>query len=161
MIREELLHPAFVHFPIVIFTLALIFKFIATCLFKNKSSIKFSFQLMTQVFIFVGPFTYVLSMYLGDISFDLLRESICNYPAVVNHEEAAQIPLYFFILAMLFEVLNTYKSSWSHTRKNIVSFIIIINLLIGNIYMFKSASLGGELVYKYGTGVENHKCQEH
>ena len=160
MIREELLHAAFIHFPIAIFALALVAKLFEIILLMLGKKHAYELGVIVKGLLFVGPLFYLVSIYLGDMSFELIKADICNLTLVYEHEEMAEIPIPFFLLAIVFEVLILSKAKQILRWVKAIHVFTLISLIIGNYFMFQAAHMGGELVYEYGTAVKNVRCEK-
>ena len=156
-IREALLHPMLVHFPIVLFILALGLKVVE--LFVMSSVL----PLIQRWVLGLGAMTYLLSLFLGDIAFDAIRSDFCHLTSVYRHEDLAHQAAYFFVSAIFFEALTAVsfiKSNKIFSRS--VQFLVFLMLLVGNGYMLRTAHLGAELVYEKGAAVRGypHDCDQ-
>ncbi len=158
MIREELLHTALIHFPIAIFSLALVFKFTEVLCLCLKKKVSYEVGIVAKALLFIGPLFYLVSIYLGDMAFEIIKKDLCNITLAYQHEEAAEIPIPFFLLAIVLEVLILAKVKSIKTYTSVVQGFILLSLLIGNILMFRAAHLGGEMVYDHGAAVKGYTC---
>lgn len=150
MIREELLHPLFSHFPIVLFVLALLTKIIWVILRLLKNQHAPQFQYISKLIIYVAPFTYLISIYLGDFALDQIKSDFCDLHEVYKHEEVAYYALYCFLVVLALEAVSELKSK----LKMILQAGTILFLILGNFYLFETAHLGAKLVYDMGAAVK-------
>ena len=159
-IREELLHVVFAHFPIAMLSLALLCKIILVLTPEKfaltKSKIEFSYLSL----LFSAPMFYLITIFLGDTALDLIKNDVCNLTLVYEHEQTAEKAIPFFLVTIVLEVLLLSKKITKAPLLKLLSLISLIFLIIGNLFMFKAAHLGGQMVYEYGTAVKNYKCSE-
>lgn len=155
-IREELLHPMFLHFPIALFVLALLLKFSQLICPKQFKNTIIYISISNKVILTLAALTYLISIFLGDIALDAIKKNFCDLSAIYNHEQVAQNALYFFIGALLFEGVSSIeqikKSKFYLTTINL---IVLTFLFAGNYTMVDAAHLGAQLVYEKGAAVKN------
>ncbi len=158
MVREELLHPVSVHFPIVLFILSLMLKLVLLApknlIASYIKEINFTYRLC----LFSAPIFYMITIFLGDLSLEAAKPTICNFTLAHQHEEMAESMIPLFIIAILLEVFLIAKPSLRVVHIRITNFFIVSSLILCNYTMVQTAHLGGQLVYDYGTGVKDHSC---
>lgn len=149
MIREELLHPIFAHFPIVMFALAVVAKSLEFFCYKAKRDLYYKFGFLSKFFIYSAPMAYLITIFLGDSALDIIKNDLCDLQLVTKHEEISYYALYAFLGALTLEVLKDvikkYELLWQSA--------VLIALVVSNFYLFQSAHLGGQLVYEKGAAV--------
>lgn len=150
MIREELLHPVLSHFPIAMFSLALVTKLLELLLRKAKREFQLKLNFVSKFLIYLAPLFFLVSMYLGDSSFEIIKSEFCDLALVSKHEDLAYFALYFFLGTLIFESLSEFLKKF----ELLLQVGAFITLLFGNYYLFKTAHLGGELVYEKGAAVK-------
>ncbi len=150
MLREELYHPMFSHFPIVMFALALITKLLSLILIKLEKESGEKFLFISKLLIYVTPFTFLITMYLGDFALDQIKNEFCDLHTVYKHEEVAYYALYSFLIVLAFEAISELKSKF----KTLFQIGTLIFLMLGNFYLFKTAHSGARLVYDLGAAVK-------
>ena len=158
MIREELLHPISVHFPLVMFTLAMIIKALEISSFKWKKQLRENYSFCVKVLLFTAPMLYIISMFLGDSALEIITKDICDLTAAYRHESLSYNAMYAFCVALIFETLTVIDR---FTCKLLASFhfLVLTFLIVGNVYMFQSAHSGAMLVYEQGAAVKNAVCK--
>lgn len=138
------LHPAIVHFPIVLLNLAVLFD-IAGLLLSSKDWIRKAALVLSVLGILFAGITY----WSGREASESVDLSVEAQPVLAEHEDLAEYTLWFFgiytaiRLALYFFV--PYKRS--------VHAVMIVLALPGLYLLFETADHGGELVYKHGVGV--------
>lgn len=149
LIRDELLHPMLAHFPIVMFTLALMVKSLEiTSTYKFEAfSTKLNF--VSKFLIFTAPLFYLLTIYLGDIANDAIKNEFCELTLISKHEELGYYALYFFIGALIFESLSEVLKK----KRMLFNFAVLLSLIGSNYFIFKTAHSGAEMVYEKGAAV--------
>jgi len=150
MIREELLHPVLSHFPIAMFSLALGTKLLELLLFKAKREFQKKLNFVSKFLIYLAPLFFLIAMFLGDSSLDIIKNEFCDLSLVSKHEDLSYWALYFFLGTLIFESLSEFLKKF----EIFLQIGAFITLLFGNYFLFKTAHLGGELVYEKGAAVK-------
>ena len=150
MLREELYHPMISHFPIVMFFLALVTKLVGLSLQKLNKDSAANILYISRLLMYTAPFTFLISMYLGDFALDQIKNDFCDLYIVYQHEEVAYYALYSFLLVLGFEAISEIKSKF----KVLLQYASLLFLLVGNFYLFKTAHSGAGLVYDLGAAVK-------
>jgi uncharacterized membrane protein len=150
--REELYHPMFVHFPIVLFLLALVFK-IAVMFLSKYPELKEKCHCFATIALYSTPMFYLVSMYLGDASFDKIKTNFCDLRAITLHEEMAKWGLLAIILTLALESLSHIEKIKQKADLSMKALVLLM-MIIGNFLIFKTAHSGGELVYEKGAAVK-------
>ncbi|GAB4016860.1 MAG: hypothetical protein Fur0010_16950 [Bdellovibrio sp.] len=147
MIRPELLHPLFSHFPIAFLG---VYPLLFLASFKWKE-----LALFARIALFAGVAGMFISIYLGDMALERLMSSICNLPLVYDHESKAYNLLYFSLLLGGIDLVIQF-------RKMLILKIIQTSFSICILYfLFQTGHSGSDLVYENGVAVKVAKeCQE-
>lgn len=151
----ETLHPALVHFAIVLPLVALTFQ----ALFLLKKSEAYSkAALVTMVF---GTL-FVVAAYLTGSSDagNGVAEILSTYDSkgMAELKEHAELGLYLLIamgIIALFKIANVFK-----LKKSLIDVIILLSLLGTSVMMFVQGKEGGEIVYEHGTLFEAHEIKD-
>ena len=151
----ETLHPAVVHFAIVLPLVALTFQ----ALFLLKKSEAYSKSaLVTMVF---GTL-FVIAAYLtgSDDASNGVGEILSTYDSkgMAELKEHAQLGLYLLIainIIAVLKIVNFFK-----LRNSLVDMIILISLLGTSVMMLAQGKEGGEIVYEHGTIFEAHEMKD-
>lgn len=153
MLREELIHPALIHFPISCLILILFTKS-AQIFMAKKSKDYLKLISFTHYFLlFVGLSMLLPVIFLGDMALDVIKGQLCSLTTAYKHEELSQMTLIIFILVLALEVtLLTGKVKKS--LFGIAHILILFFIGIGDFYLIKTAHLGGILVYEQGAAVK-------
>lgn len=156
--REELLHSAFSHFPIALLTLALLTKTLFYIFVTKQPKIASNLSLISKFLMFSAPIFFLISIFLGDLAVDIIKNDICNLTLVYEHEHTAQLSLIYFLIAISCEIILGLEALHQKSLRFALHTILMITLIIGNFYMLKSAHLGGDMVYNHGVAVKNYPC---
>ena len=140
------LHPAIVHFAIVLPILVLIFQglFLAT---KELTYSKISFILAIVTALFL-----IGAWYSGGIMQDA-KGSIYPLLSEGGKEELSEHAKLGFYLAIAMSILAILKVVASKLQKQILEVVFLIGIVIFIGLNLKQGKDGGELVYEYGAGV--------
>jgi uncharacterized membrane protein len=150
MIREELLHPMLAHFPLAMFALALFTKSFELILFKKFNDLSSKLSIISKFLIFSAPAFFLITIYLGDVATDIIKNNFCDLALISKHEDLSYYALYFFIGTLAFEALSEINKKF----KMPLQVLVLLTLIFGNYFLFKAAHLGGELVYEKGAAVK-------
>jgi uncharacterized membrane protein len=151
IIREELLHPLFTHFPIVILFAAPVLRLASLLPLSNENRI--FLVKASRLALYIGPLSLIITIYLGDMAFEIVKSNLCQLFDAYRHEQLAYESLYAFMAAVVFDVV----SKLDNLNKKLVrgaSLFCFLMMIIGNYLMFSSAHLGANLVYEQGAAVK-------
>jgi len=137
------IHPLIIHFPIAVLTTAVLFDFIYQIWDRNWLS-KSSLALYL-----LGALSSLAAFLTGILAADSVNMPMQAELTVSNHSDMAQYTLIFFALYSLIRILFWWKSKLA----KLVKIAFFIFALLGLLLLFKTADLGGKLVYKYGVGI--------
>ncbi|MCI0614931.1 hypothetical protein L0244_18215 [bacterium] len=137
------LHPALVHFPIVLLLIALLID-IAALIFSSRDWLRKS-ALMLIVF---GTVAALVTFWTGRQAAETISLTAAVEGVLTRHENSAENTLWFFgVYATIRVILQAVSyRKWIHA-------VLIVLGLTGQYLLFKTADLGGALVYKHGVGV--------
>lgn len=141
-------HPMLVHFPIAVYITALALDFVM--LFWKKDWLRKS---VTTLFVFAA--LVALITYLsGKQAIDIVSVPMRAELTASNHADwGLYTLLYFGGYALIRSVLF-----WKELdRRRVVAILLFCGSLAGAALIFKTADLGGKLVYKYGVGIQKSK----
>lgn len=140
------LHPLVVHFPIA-FIILYVFMEIINVFFKSQQIRKFSILIL-----FLGVIGGILAVLTGNQSFQILEDNSLltrlHYASIEKHEFYASITLWYFFAVLIFKTYAFQKKK----NEALLRYIFIIFAVAGVFLLYKTASLGGILVYEYGIG---------
>jgi uncharacterized membrane protein len=138
------LHPGLVHFPIVLFTCALIIDLFAL-LIPRKDWLR---KTATLLFI-VAAVSAGITFWSGSQAADSLDVPLHAQAVLSHHEDFALYTLWFFgiyaLLRMLVAGFSSYRR-WAHL-------LLLVLAIGGEILVTVTADYGGALVYKHAVGV--------
>ncbi len=151
-IREELLHPIMAHFPIALFVLALFTKMAQVFAMKFAKDQVQNLQVITRFLLFSAPLFFLVTLFLGDTSLDIVKNDLPNLTLAYKHEDTSYLALYFFLGAIFSEVIISIETIGLGIKKA-AHISVLLLLIIGNYYLMQTAHLGGMLVYEQGAAV--------
>ncbi|MCI0601572.1 hypothetical protein L0156_01010 [bacterium] len=143
------LHPAMVHFPVVLLFVALVIDIAALILSREwlrKSAV--------LLYVF-GAAAAGLTFWSGRSAAESVQLSAQVEPILSRHENSALYTLWFFGIyaaIRLLMQLSPYKR-WVHA-------VIVLFSIAGQILLFRTADLGGTLVYKHAVAVTLPKAEK-
>lgn len=147
--HPEWLHPAIVHFPIVLICLAGFSKITCLANFKSLQSHSPHLDFFYRVNLYSSVPFLILSLYLGDLAAEAAKLTTTqNLIAIQSHEDLAYRLLVCFFLLFALEGFSAWKqkfSKWFQIFSCIV-WIIVFYFLIA------TGHSGAELVYKFRIG---------
>lgn len=144
------LHPAVIHFPIVIFLLYILFEFLG--LFKEK------FSNTAFVLLILGLIFGIIAVLTGNQAAEVLIKTSQigkNIPKelVEEHENYATLTLWFYFALAALRIYFVVNHKFNKKKK----IIILLCAIVGYIFVFETAEHGGKLVYNYGAGTKISK----
>jgi len=162
MWRTELLHPLFVHFPIVLLifaTLALLV--VRLNIFPNH---KRSIRTAGLIMLFPGVILAWISVYTGTLADGVVAREICDPTVLEDHERFAFLTSYLFSAAAVIELTDLLfkrKMWFTRIRKMLVVFVLILQLG-GMATVGYVGHLGAKLVYQQSAAVyqPSEDCSE-
>lgn len=141
-------HPLVIHFPIALLFLYVLLEFLNLFL-KEKNLKKYSIILLG-----IGVLGTVGAVLTGNQSYQLLIDknllSQLHIFMIDKHELYSTITVWYFLILLIVQFYFYIKRKNNET----LHYIFIIFTLLGAILLYKTASFGGKLVYKYGIGTE-------
>ena len=140
------IHPLIIHFPIVLLMLAVLLHLTALIVWK----VPWLRTITLLVFIF-GLVTLILTYLSGRQAADSVLLPTVAVSTLSKHADLALWTLvYFGVLTVLHFAIRFLKV---YDKKSISIALFGLGLL-GLLLVVKTADLGGQLVYKYGVGVQ-------
>lgn len=141
------LHPLIVHFPIALIIVILACDTIGF-FFKRKSF--FEIGTILSVFALTGAAAAVIS---GLVAEDSAWQIAQAHEIIENHEIAGLIFLGFMAIYTAFRIVFRRKISGK------LGWLSLLLALWGSAIVARVGFLGGELVFRYGTGVQQAEIQ--
>lgn len=158
MVRTELVHPLFVHFPIA---LLIIGTLVLLChrsgMFRSVDS-QLSFT--AKLLLITGSLLSWATVYTGTLADSVVGREVCDPTVLEDHER------YGYYVAILFSVVSAieiglYYLKHFHWKRSLGRISLII-ALGGVTLLGYEAHLGGKLVYQQAAGVHqpSKDCKE-
>lgn len=142
------LHPQVVHFAVALLLLGVLFRVISL-----SGKLKFTNHAASTLLI-LGTIAALVSVKSGDAAHGPVERIPGARPAVIEHEEAAETTENAFAAVALLEIIalvmavsvkTSGKVRWVHAASAVVG-------IWGATTLYRTAELGGEIVYKYAGG---------
>jgi uncharacterized membrane protein len=143
------LHPKIVHFPIALFIIYSLLEITGT-LFKKDFFSKSAFLVL-----FLGILGAIAAVLTGNSAADTVQQlnkikAVIPVESVSEHVDYANFTLWYFAGLLILRTIVVLKKKFSGGIK----YLFVILSLAGVFLVYKTAELGGKLVYKYGAGTE-------
>ncbi len=138
------LHPIFVHFPVVFFSLAFIFEIIA--MFKKNY-----FANSSLLFLFLALLFSLISVQTGNIEAQALNLTGDAENIFKDHQSSANFFVFLLGFIFMFKVYIFLK------RKNtsvLIFLILLVLYVFGLLFVYRTTYLGMKLVFEHGVGVK-------
>lgn len=145
------LHPMLVHFPIVIFIGAVFFNLISLFL-KDQAWLRWS----AVYFYVLGGFAALFTVLSGRAAADSVVIPAMANPVLTEHADLAELTAWYFGIYALLRLFLFFKK---YDLKNWVAITLFVFGAAGLGLLFETAEHGGELVFKYGVGVQAVEAQ--
>lgn len=140
------IHPLVIHFPIVLLLLAVLLHLTALIIWKLPW-----LRTITLAISIIGFLTLIVTYLSGRQATDSVSIPTVAINTLSKHADLALLTLiYFGVLTVLHLGIKFLKF---YNKKSISSILFGLGLL-GLVLVVKTADLGGQLVYKYGVGVQ-------
>ena len=148
MLREELYHPVFSHFPIA-FLSVVPFVGLGRLLLKEKN--RQTAEFLFRTFLYSGLVTYLVVLYLGDLSLEIIKSTLPKLQAAYHHEDMAYYTIYLFMGVLGFDslYLNMKDKHW-------LNYLALIASFAGLYFLIQTGHSGATLVYEYGAAVKTN-----
>ncbi len=142
------LHSLVIHFPIA-FLILYMFLEILNVFVKNIQLKKYSLLLL-----FLGVVGGIASVLTGNHAFQVLNNNAqitqVHFMVVDKHELFASITVWYFLAILIFQFYMFIKKK----NESRIGYLFVILVAIGVILLYKTARLGGVLVYDFGIGTD-------
>ncbi len=148
------LHPQVVHFAISLLLVYLLLETIGA--FTNKEF----FSRAAHLILFLGVLSALTAVLTGHQAEDVAAQwekhgAIIPFKAIGEHEDWANITLWFFVGVLVARTYLVLKKRFNRTFK----FIFVGLALVGAFFVYQTGEHGGKLVYKYGLGTDLKKSE--
>jgi uncharacterized membrane protein len=143
------LHPKVVHYPIALFVIYALLEIIGT-FFKRDFFLKSAYLIL-----FLGILGAVAAALTGNSAAHAVQQlnkikTIIPVKAVSEHISYANFTLWYFAGLLVLRTFVVLGKKYSGGIK----YLFVILSLVGLFLIYKTAELGGILVYNYGAGTE-------
>lgn len=137
------LHPIAVHFPIVLFSLYVVFEVLG--IWKNN------YTPTALIILFLGVISSIFAVLSGNQAEASVKSISENVAEIVEqHETFATLVVWYFLFILIGRVYFTVKKRL--TKKVLILFSILA--MIGAYFVYLAGHFGGELVYSFGIGTK-------
>ena len=145
MLREELLHPLLVHFPVALILVAVAVLLVASVWRapQTKARLFFCWRLLLAI----GAITAWAAVFTGDMAEEVVNQTLCDPTATHTHGDLATYVAWIFSGVALLEIVAHYY------RSRLIAPLIILLAIIGVGLLVYTAHLGALLVYQQGAAV--------
>ena len=148
------LHPQIVHFPIVLFIIYALFEILGTITKKEFLS------KTAHILLLLGVLGAVAAVLTGNQAEALASSwekqgAIIQFHAIGEHEEFANITLWFFVGLLVLRTVADLKKKFI----GYIKYIFVVLTLVGCYFVYQTGDHGGKLVYKYGIGTDLKKME--
>lgn len=143
--RTEALHPLFVHFPIALLLVAMLFKFFS---FWEKG--KFLDKPGT-ILLITGIIGGWLAIYTGELADGIVSRTLCDPTVLKDHQNNSYTMIWLFTIAAIVDLI--YQLRFLFLPALLVKWLVIILLFVGSGFLVYTGHLGAKLVYEQAAGV--------
>lgn len=159
MVRTELWHVAASHFPIAFLVSAALLYPVAHFI-KADHRWKPSLYLLYRFLLYFGAAFATINLFLGDEAATIVNMELCDRSVLYDHEDFAHYLVYLSVFLVVSDLLSL------GLRENLPRWLhlllpwIFLALNFGNaVLVWRTSSLGGELVYEQGAAVSSADCR--
>lgn len=144
------IHPMLVHFPIVLFILALGL-YVYMLVTRQDMAARSCLSMTAAVMLVGGVVSAIAAAGFGDIALDAAIDKGFPDHTLEEHEELAETTIIIFgVLAVIMLGAMWKKLKLSGAK----GAVFVLAIIAGNAMLLNTAYHGGELVYKEGVNVE-------
>ncbi|HEV2524569.1 MAG TPA: DUF2231 domain-containing protein [Gammaproteobacteria bacterium] len=144
-------HPIFVHFTLGLFSAATGF-YVVFYLFKHtqmRSKKVEELEIAARWCLWSSGFITIVTVAAGLYAFNTVKHDGISHIAMMTHRNWA-LPTAILIIAL------AIWSGWNHFKQQqTLTHLFLISLIITQALLFTTALYGGEMVYRYGIGVQS------
>lgn len=143
------IHPLVIHFPIALLLLYVALE-ISGIIFNKEEILRGAY-----VILILGVIASLVAVLTGNQAEELAERTISSqfkFPEEIleNHEWYATLTVWYFVFVLILRTFLVVKKKFAGR----IRYIFIIFALVGVIWIYLTATVGGDLVYKYGLGTE-------
>ena len=142
------LHPLVIHFPVVLLFFYLGLEIINIFL---KNSVLKKYSLIILAF---GVISGIFAVLTGNLAFQKLIDhpniTKLHLMLIEKHELFASLTMWYFLALLVFQFYRYVKKK----NESRLDYLFVIFIIGGVILLYKTAQVGGILVYKFGIGTD-------
>lgn len=155
--RAVVFHPLSVHFPIALLLFST-FAYAVAVFLKEENRNRWLF--MAQILLIAGVIGGWISIYTGNVADGEVSRTICDPPALKDHEITAYTATIIFSCSLGILILK--KIFFASAITNLFTYFVLLLLLTGSGFLMYAGHLGATLVYQQAAGVyhPSENCQE-
>lgn len=139
-------HPVFVHFSVSLLTLSVLAFFVSNV--ARTYNAQFQARLFGRWCLWLGVAFSVATVAAGMYAYYTVNHDTPSHVVMTTHRNLAIGTFFVFFILSIWSIVN-YRSDFEEGKS------FLITSLIGLVLLFVTAWHGGELVYRYGLGVES------
>lgn len=142
-------HPIFVHFTVGLFSISVLFYLLAyftTYIRFVPQTFVREFEVATRWCLWTAAIITILTVSFGFYAYYTVQHDAVSHAAMTVHRNWA-----LFTAAFIF--LLACWSYWRYYKRQAMTFLFLLMLLLTQGLILITAWHGGELVYRYGIGV--------
>lgn len=147
-------HPIFVHFTIgLLFTSILLF--LTGGILFDKPDLREQLWTVGRWNLWIGYAVALVTAFFGWLAYNSVTHDAASHEVMTVHRNWALTTLAIFLPVVLW-------SLFSYQQKKSTTWLFILVLVIGSLFLARTGWLGAELVYRHGLGVMSlPKADEH
>ena len=142
-------HPIFVHFTVALFTASVVLyvlAYMALYIRLGWRTLVSEFEVAARWCLWLAALFTIATVSVGFYAFYTVKHSVISHLVMVTHRNWA-------ITTAVMLILTACWSIWRYVQHKTLTLTFIVVLLIVQGLLLITAWYGGELVYRYGTGV--------
>jgi len=147
-------HPRIVHFPIALLLLYVLLEAVGAVFRKEF------FSKSAHLILFLGVLGAIAAVLTGNQAENLAssweeKGAIIQFGEISEHEEYANITLWYFAALLVLRTFITIKKKFT----GYFPYVFAVLAAVGAYFVYETGDHGGHLVYKYGIGTELKKAE--
>lgn len=146
--RTEVLHPMFVHLPLVLLLLATVCWAVS---FFLPEPHRYNWRYTSRICLYAGALSTWLGVYTGELAHSVVTRQLCDPTVLKEHENTAITFSWLFTIAAVLDLL--FFLNFLKKYKRLKDVVLLLLMLIGTGFLVYSGHLGASLVYQQAAGV--------
>ena len=139
------LHPKMVHFPIALFVVYVLFEAMGTITKKEF------YSKAAQIILALGVLGALFAVLTGNQAYNAYPNwNETTKSIFTEHQTYANITVWYFTILLVCRTYLVLKKKFLRAYK----YLVLLCAVIGLFFVYQTAEHGGQLVYKYGVGIE-------